>query len=175
MVSSNCGYPPLPRREPMKIFRGRLPFLALLLAASVIACAPVDDPEIVAISYVRASNEGDPETAVRLLDLERIANRVEEQIVVVDSSGRESFLEDSIESLLWGLFYEQRATDFAYNAPPAAVDGDTARVVVTKTPRDGDPEEITVHLRRTSRGWRVSGSNLDRLVTFVVQRLEEKY
>ena len=159
----------------MKFLRDRLPLFALLLASSVVACAPVQDPEIVAIAYVRAISAGDPDTAVQLLDLERITSRVEEQIVVVDNSGRESFLEDSIESLLWGLYRTQRPADFAYNAPPAEIDGDNARVVVTKTPRQGDPEEIIVHLRRTSRGWRVSGSNLDRLVTFVVQRLEEKY
>jgi len=159
----------------MKLFRDRLPFFALLLAASMVACGPVDDPEIVAISYVRAFSAGDPDTAVRLLDIEQITSRVEEQIVVVQSNGKESFLEDSIESLLWGLFRTQRPDEFAYNAPPAVIDGDTARVVVTKTPRQGDPEEITVHLRRTGNGWRISGSSLDPLVTFVVQRLEEKY
>ena len=155
--------------------RRALSCLALLLLSLAIACAPQDDPEIISITYVRAISSGDPDTAVQLLDLERVAQRVEEQIVVVDSSGRESFLEDSIESLIWGLFRQTRPSDYAYAATPADIDGDIARVAVSRTPSGGDPEEVVVHLRRTDRGWRVSGSNLDPLVTYVVQRLQEKY
>ena len=46
---------------------------------------------------------------------------------------------------------------------------------VTKTPAEGPPETVVVHLSRPDDGWRVSGHSLDSLVTFVVQRLQEKY
>jgi hypothetical protein len=152
-----------------------MPVIALALLLSGAACGPPEEPEIVAISYIRATTGGDPDTAVRLLDIERITERVEEQIVVIDSSGRESFLQDSIETLLWGLFRETRPEEFAYGAIPAERDGDTARVTVTKTGADGETSEVIVHLRNTDAGWRVSGPSLDPLVTFVVQRLQEKY
>ena len=141
----------------------------------VAACAPSGEPEVVAIRYIRAISSGDPDTAVMLLDTPRLAIRVEEEILVVESSGRESFLEDSIETLLWGLFRETRPVDFEYGATPAKIDGDSAEVTVTKTSLDGTTQTTAVHLRNTDRGWRVSGASLDRLVTFVVQRLTEKY
>ena len=133
------------------------------------------DPEIVALAYVRASNSGDPDTVVQLLDLEQVLSRVEEEIVVVDSNGRETFLEDSIESMLWGLFRETRVVDYAYNATPAEIDGDTAKVSVTLTSADATTTTTVVHLRETPRGWRVSGDTLAPLVLYVIQRLQEKY
>ena len=139
------------------------------------ACAPSGEPEVVAIRYIRAISSGVPDTAVMLLDTPRLAIRVEEEILVVESSGRESFLEDSIETLLWGLFRETRPVDFEYGATPAKIDGDSAEVTVTKTSLDGATQTTAVHLRNTDQGWRVSGASLDRLVTFVVQRLTEKY
>jgi hypothetical protein len=157
------------------IARAGLPLFTLLLALTGAACGPPSDPEVVALSYVRATSGGDPDTAVQLLDIERIADRVEQEIVVVDSSGKETFLEDSIETLLWGLFRETRPADYIYDATPAELDGDTARVPVTRTAADETSEVIVVHLRETDRGWRVSGESLDPLVSFVVQRLQERY
>ena len=150
-----------------------LPLLAVALL--VASCGPADSPEVVAIAYVRATSEGDPDTAVQLVDIERVTAKVEEKIAVVHSSGSEIFLEDSIEALLWGLYHETRVADFSYNAPPADIEGATARVVVTKTPREGEPEDVAVYLRETDGGWRVSGKSLDRLVTYVIQRLQERY
>ena len=141
----------------------------------VAACAPSGEPEVVAIRYIRAVSSGDPDTAVTLIDTPRLTSRVEEQILVVESSGRETFLEDSIETLLWGLFRETRPADFEYGVTPAKIDGDWAEVTVTKTSLDGVTQTTAVHLRNTDDGWRVSGASLDRLVTFVIQRLTEKY
>ena len=157
------------------LLRGVLPLIALTLLVAGTACGPPADPELVAIAYERASSGGDPDTAVSLLDTERIVSRVEEEIAVVESSGRESFLQDSIETLLWGLFREIRPADFAYTATPAEIDGDSAEVVVTKISRDGVSKTVVVHLRNTDSGWRVSGASLDRLVAFSVQRLQEMY
>lgn len=148
---------------------------AVLGLAAGVACGPPNDPEIVALSYVRASSSGDPDTAVQLLDIERIVARVEREIMVVDSSGEKTFLEDSVETLLWGLFREVRPGDYVFDATPAEIDGDTARVPVTRTAADETTETIVVHLRDTEQGWRVSGESLDPLVRFVVQRLQEKY
>ena len=156
------------------IKRATIPVLSLILLAAA-ACGPPDDPELVAIAYVRASSTGDPDTAVDMLDIGSLTSRVEEQIVVLDSSGRETFLEDSIETLLWGLFTETRPGEYAFNATPAEIDGDSAHVEVTRTTPEQVTDTITVHLRRTDDGWRVSGSSLDRLVTFVVTRLQERY
>ena len=151
-----------------------LPLLAIALL--VASCGPPGPPELVAIAYVRATSEGDPDTAVQLVDIERVADRVEAQIAVVHSrGGPEIFLADSIEALVWGLYRETRVGEFAYNAPPADIEGTTARVVVTRTPREGEPEDVEVYLSETDRGWRVSGKSLDRLVTFVIQRLQERY
>jgi len=149
-----------------------LGLIALLAGA---ACGPPTDPEIVALTYVRATSSGDPDTAVQLLDIERLTERVEQQVVVVDSSGKENFLEDSIESMLWGLFRETRPGEYAFNATPAEIDGDTAVVPVTRTSPDETSEVIEVHLRNTEDGWRVSGGTLDPLVRVVVTRLQEKY
>ncbi len=164
-------------RRPMKRFCVTVPALLPLFAIALLvaSCGPPDPPELVAIAYVRATSEGDPDTAVQLVDIERLTTRVGEEIVVLHSTGSETFLEDSIETLLWGLYRETRVRDFAYNAPPAETEGDTAHVVVTKTPREGEPEEVAVYLRATDRGWRVSGKSLDRLVTYVIQRLQERY
>jgi len=160
----------------MKIHpRGTVSLLAVALLLSGAACGPPDDPELVALAYVRASSGGDPDTAVQLLDIEQIAARVEEEIVVVESSGRESFLEDSIETVLWGLFRETRPVDYMYDATPAELDGDAGRVSVTRIAADETSDIVIVHLRRTDRGWRVSGRSLDPLVRFVIQRLQEKY
>jgi len=112
---------------------------------------------------------------VQLLDIEQIVSRVEEEIVVVDSSGRESFLEDSIESLLWGLFRETRPTDYIYNATPAELDGDMAQVPVTRISADETSTTVVVALRNTDDGWRVSGDSVDALVRYLVQRLQERY
>ncbi len=155
--------------------RGALPLIALTLIVAGAACGPPTDPELVAIAYERASRGGDPDTAVALLDIERITSRVEEEIVVVESSGRESFLEDSIETLLWGLFREIPTADFAYTATPADIDGDSAEVTVTKISADGASTTNVVHLRNTDDGWLVSGASLDRLVKYAVQRLQEMY
>lgn len=160
----------------MKILiRAGLLTLALCAVLAVAACGPPNEPEVVALSYIRASNGGDADGAVQLLDIERIAERVEQEIVVVDSSGREDFLEDSIETLLWGLFQETRTVEYAYDATPAEVDGDTAEVAVTRIDADGNSEIIDVHLRDTDDGWRVSGESLDDLVRVVIQRLQERY
>ncbi len=155
--------------------RGVLPLIALTLLLAGAACGLPADPELVAIAYERAITGGDPDTAVTLLDTERIASRVEEEIVVVESSGRESFLEDSIETLLWGLFRDIRPADFAYTATPADIDGDSAEVTVTKISADGVSTTVVVHLRNTDDGWRVSGASLDPLVAVAVQRLQEMY
>ena len=81
----------------MKIsFRGVLPLLAASLLFAGVSCGPANDPAIVALAYIRATHSGDPDTAVRLLDIEQIVSRVDEVLVVVDSSGSETFLEDSI-------------------------------------------------------------------------------
>ena len=149
--------------------------IALALLVTTAACGPPVDPELVAIAYERASAGGDPDTAVNLLDTEQITSRVEEEIVVVESGGSESFLEDSIETLLWALFREIRPADFAYTATPADIDGDSAEVTVTKLSPDGVSSTVVVHLRKTDDGWRVSGASLDRLVTYSVQRLQEMY
>ena len=94
---------------------------------------------------------------------------------MVESGGSDSFLEDSIETLLWALFREIRPADFAYTATPADIDGDSAEVTVTKLSPDGVSSTVVVHLRKTDDGWRVSGASLDRLVTYSVQRLQEMY
>ena len=152
-----------------------LPLVAVLVSLFAAGCGEPDTPEIVALSYVRAYSSGDPETAVDLLDIERIAERVEEQVMVVDSSGRENFLEDTIGNMLWGLFREMRPADYAFNSVPAEIDGDAATVDVTRTNAEGESEVIAVSLRNTEEGWRVSGESLDDLVRYVVQRLQEKY
>ena len=156
-------------------FWGVPPLLAASLLLAGMSCGPANDPAVVALAYVRASNSGDPDTAVQLLDIEQIVSRVEEEIIVVDSSGRENFLEDSIETILWGLFRETLVVDYAYDAMPAELDGDTANVSVTLTSADATSDTVVVQLRDTAKGWRVSGDTLAPLVTYTVQRLQEKY
>ncbi len=162
----------------MKQFFVSAPALLPLLATALLvtSCGPPDTPEIVAIAYVRATSEGDPDTAVQLVDVEGVTAKVEAEIAVVQSSGgAEIFIEDSIEALLWGLYRETRVEEFVYNAPPADIEGATALVVVTKTRREGEPEDVAVYLRDTRAGWRVSGKSLDPLVTYVIQRIRERY
>ena len=160
----------------MKIsFRGVLPLLAASLLFAGVSCGPANDPAIVALAYIRATHSGDPDTAVRLLDIEQIVSRVDEVLVVVDSSGSETFLEDSIETMLWGLFRETQVVDYAYDAAPADLVGDTATVLVTLISADATADTVVVHLRDTTRGWRVSGDSLAPLATYIIQRLQEKY
>ena len=87
-VGLPCFPSPPPLRRPMKQFcvsAAALPLLAIALL--VASCGPPDPPELVAIAYVRATSEGDPDTAVQLVDIERVAARVEAQIAVVHSRG----------------------------------------------------------------------------------------
>lgn len=149
--------------------------LALACVLPLLACAPQPDPEVVAIQYLRAVNSGEPDTAVRWLDMEELVRRVDEQIIVVMNDGSDAFLRDSVETVVWGLFRQGQQADFAYDASPARISGERAVVRVTKTDPEGERSTTAIHLRRTDRGWRVSGESLDPLVTYVVQRLEERY
>jgi len=155
--------------------RGVLPLLVVSTLFAGVSCGPANDPAIVALAYIRATHSGDPDTAVRLLDIEQIASRVDEVLVVVDSSGRETFLEDSIETMLWGLFRETQVIDYAYDAAPAELLGDTATVSVSLTSADATSDTVVVHLRDTAKGWRVSGDSVSSLATYIIQRLQEKY
>lgn len=153
--------------------------LRLLLGGSVAmaaACVPAD-PEIVAIEYTRATRTAASDTAVALLDLDGIYDRIQREIALVNTDGDpDRFLRDSIATLLWGLFQETpREEGLLYDATPAEVDGDRARVRVTLTDAGGHQRARIVHLRRTSEGWRVSGRSVDDLVAYVLQRLEERY
>jgi len=148
----------------------------LLFAALASACAP-DDPEIVAIEYLRATRTGQSDQAVALLDMDRIVQRVEKEIALVNTGGDpHKFLRDSVSATLWGLFQETPREDgLQYDATPAQIEGDTARVRVTMTYPDATTRSRTVWLRRTSSGWRVSGRSIDDLVSYVIQRLDERY
>lgn len=147
----------------------------MALAVGGSACGPPDDPEVAAVEYLRAANGRAPDVAVDLLDIEEIARRVEEEIVIVQESASANFLENSIETILWGLFQESAPTDFDYVAAHAEIEGDRARVTVRRIDAEGDESETVVHLRRTRGGWLVSGPTLDPLVSYVVQRLQERY
>jgi len=151
-------------------------FATSIVAALTIACATAD-PEIVAIEYLRATHNADSDGAVSLLDIDGIVDRVQTEIVLVNTDGDpERFLADSVETLIWGLFQEPpRQEGLAYDAPPADIDGDRATVSVTLAALDGSTSSRTVHLRNTAYGWRVSGRSVDDLVTYVIQRLEERY
>lgn len=140
------------------------------------ACAPTD-PEIVAIEYARATRTAASDAAVALLDIDSIYDRVQREIVLVNTEGdADRFLRDSITTLLWGLFQETpRKEDLAYDATPAQVEGDRAQVRVTMTDAAGQARERTVYLRRTADGWRVSDRSVDDLVSYLIQRLEERY
>jgi hypothetical protein len=155
--------------------RARFVAIAATLAPLAAVSCSAPDPEIVAIAYVRATNTGDGDAALRLLDMDEILRRVDEQIVIVRDGDAESFLEQSVETLLWGLYRESRQAEYSYDAQPADIEGDMARVTVTKVDPDQEQTETVVHLRNTSQGWRVSGESLDPLVNYVVQRLEERY
>lgn len=150
--------------------------LALGTLAACAACAGTD-PEIVAIEYLRATRTAESDEALSHLDMERIVERVQNEIVLVDPDGNpEAFLRDSIETLLWGLFQETpREDNLAYDATPADVTGDRARVRVTITGPEGNTEQRVVHLRRTDAGWRVSGESVNDLVSYAIQRLEERF
>ena len=158
----------------MKIPTRYLAFAVLLATLAAISCSP-PDPEVVAIAYIRAVNTGDSDTAVELLDMEEILRRINEQIVIVQDGDAESFLAHSVETLLWGLYRESGQADYAYDAQPADLQGEMARVTVTKVDPQQEQTETVVHLRNTPQGWRVSGDSLDILVNYVIQRLEERY
>ena len=115
--------------------RHRVPAIAAVLAAALLAmsCATAD-PEIVAIEYLRATHNADSDTAVALLDLESIVDRVRSEIVLVNTDGDpDRFLADSVETLIWGLFQETpRQENLAYDAPPAEVNDNRATVRVTR-------------------------------------------
>lgn len=162
--------------EPARARRVLIAVTTLLAVALIGGCAN-PDPEIVAIEYLRAAHNADSDTAVALLDIDRIVERVRSEIVLVNTDGDpDRFLADSVETLIWGLFQETpRQEGLGYDAPPAEVDGDRATVRVTLTEPDGSTERRTLYLRRTDYGWRVSGRSVDDLVTYVIQRLEERY
>lgn len=151
-------------------------FGALALAMVAGACAD-SQPEIVAIDYLRATRTGRSDHAVALLDMDEIVDRVASEIALVHTDGDpQRFLRDSIETTIWGLFQETpREEGLAYDAPPADIEGDRARVVVTLTDAAGASRQRTVDLHQTDDGWKVSGESVDHLVTYVLQRLEERF
>lgn len=157
--------------------RKLLPALLVAATAALAAGCGGSDPEIVAIEYLRATRTAESDRAIALLDMDRIVERVSSEIVLVNTDGDPAdFLRDSVETLLWGLFQETpREEGLAYDATPADIDGDRARVRVTMTDAEGEVQERIVHLRRTSAGWRVSGESVDDLVSYVIQRLEERF
>jgi hypothetical protein len=147
--------------------------LALCLAA--VACAE-SDPEIVAIEYLRATREAKSDNALSYLDLDELVRRVSDDVVLVNTDGDpDSFLRETVSSMIWGLFQETPREDLLYDAPPANINSDRATVRVKMTDADGRERSRTVHLRHTGSGWRVSGRSLDDLVSYVITRLEERY
>lgn len=155
----------------------RRPLRALLWLAPLLltACATAD-PEIVAIEYLRATRTGNADEAVQLLDMERIVERIEREIVLVNTEGDpEAFLRDSVRSTLWALFQESPRQERAYDARPAEIDGERAQVRVVMTTPEGETETRVVHLRRTDSGWKVSGPSIDNLVNSVIQRLHDRF
>ncbi len=159
-------------------FCGPIVRRAVAIAASLLmlACTSTD-PEIVAIEYMRATRQADSDDAVATLDLDEIVGRVEEDLTLVLTEGDSStFLRSSVETMLWGLFQETpREEGLAYDATPATIDGGRASVEVTMHDAEGLSRTRTVHLRRTADGWRVSGRSVDNLVSYVIQRLEERF
>ena len=102
--------------------------------------------------------------------------RAEDGIVLVNPDGdNDSFLRESVRSLVWGLFQETPREDLAYDAVPADVDGERASVRVTMTDAEGSQSRRTVYLRRTDGGWKVSGRSLDDIESYVITRLEERF
>jgi len=150
--------------------------VALCLSILTVACA-TPDPEIVAIEYLRAARTAESDDAVALLDIDAIVRRVQEDVVLVNTDGDpEQFLHDSVETMLWSLFQETpREEGLRYDAAPAKINGDTARVKVTMTTPDGSTQSRTVFLHHTSAGWKVSGRSVNDLVSYVIQRLEERF
>lgn len=149
--------------------------VCVALGAATLACAATD-PEIVAIEYLRATREAKSDAAVGYLDLDEIVDRVETEVVLVNTDGDpRQFLRDSVRSMIWGLFQETPREDLAYDARPAEIDGDRATVLVTMVDAEGREQERTIHLRNTDSGWRVSGRSLDDLISYVITRLEERF
>lgn len=134
-------------------------------------------PEIVAIEYLRATRTGESDAAIALLDIDNIVDRVESEVVLVNTGGDPAqFLRDSVRTILWGLFQETpREDELVYDATPADIDGDRAAVRVTLTDPQGQTRTRTVHLRNTGSGWLVSGRSVDDLVRHAIQRLEERF
>ena len=135
------------------------------------------DPEIVAIESMRATRHADSDDALARLDLDEIVGRIEDDVTLVLKEGNSDiFLRNSVETMLWGLFQETpREENLTYGATPATIDGDRATVEVTMNDPEGGTRTRTVHLRRTAEGWRVSGRSVDNLVSYVIQRLEERF
>ena len=152
-----------------------LPVL-LWVVLTVASCAPAD-PEIIAIEYLRATRTAKSDAAIGYLDIDTIVDRVQREVVLINADGDpDAFLRDSVETILWGLFQETpREDELAYDATPAEVNGDKAIVSVTMRGPDGSSRKRTVHLRQTRAGWQVSGATVDDLVSYVIQRLEERY
>lgn len=150
--------------------------ILVVLALTTVGCATAD-PEIIAIEYMRATRTGESDDAIAWLDIDRIVERVSNEIVLVNTAGDpDRFLTDSVRTVLWGLFQETpRQDELSYDATPADIDGERATVQVTLTDSDGKSRTRTVHLRRTDAGWRISGRSVDDLVTYSIQRLEERF
>ena len=150
--------------------------LTLPAALLAVACASGDSPEIVAIEFLRATRTAESDRAIDKIDLEELSTRVSDLIFVVQEGiDSDKFMRDSIETLVWGLFQETPRQEFVYDAVPGDNDGERATSIITMTSADGTSRTSTVHLRFTTRGWKVSGKSLDDLVNYVVQRLEERY
>ena len=159
-------------------FRGPIVRRAAAIAAGLLTLACTStDPEIVAIEYMRATRHADSDDALARLDLDEIVKRVEDDVTLVLKDGNsDTFLRSSVETMLWGLFQETpREEGLSYDATPASLDGERASVQVTMRDTEGTSRTRTVHLRRTAGGWRVSGRSVDNLVTYVIQRLEERF
>ena len=158
--------------------RGRFIHRAVVIAAGLLtfACTSTD-PEIVAIEYMRATRHADSDDALARLDLDEIVGRIEDDVTLVLRDGNSTtFLRSSVETILWGLFQETpREENLIYDAKPATIDGERASVEVTMTDSDSRTRAHTVHLRHTPEGWRVSGRSVDNLVSYAIQRLEERY
>lgn len=157
-----------------RCFTIRLGILCALCLTSL-ACAE-SDPEIVAIEYLRATREARSDAALGYLDLDELVSRVSNDVVLVNTDGdAETFLRESVSSMVWGLFQETPRQDLAYDARPAEITGDRATVRVTTVDAEGDERTRDIHLRHTESGWRVSGRSLNDLVRYVITRLEERF
>ena len=150
--------------------------IAIAVTILTFACTTTD-PEIVAIEYMRAARHADSDDVLARLDLEEIIGRIEDDVTLVLEDGdSDIFLRSSVETMLWGLFQEPpREEDLTFDAKPATIDGERALVEVTIRSPQGTTLKRTVHLRRTVEGWRISGRSVDNLVSYVIQRLEERF